>query len=242
MSSRILATLLPITLVVAVPRTALPAEQKADPAATKLLADARAARASWTDFRGFTADVEVNIDGHVSHARVEVKADGKLSLDPAGQPLDKEAETWVRRELGSVVGHRLDGGPDQETPCAFADEDADHPLGRALRLLNDEFHSSYRIRDRQIIVVNRQMPQQGVRFTITVLENRLNDEKQYLPVSFVVNSWDLKGNTLTRSEAHYQTWQRVGNFDLPQAITVVTATGDKQEARSLKLSNFKLLR
>jgi hypothetical protein len=241
MSSRVLAATLAAAVVIGFPASARPADAKADPAATKLLADARAARANWTGFPGFTADAEVNLDGHTGRARVEVKPDGKVSLEAAGQPLDKEADNWVRRELGSVAGHRLDSGTDLETPCAFANEDADHPLGRAVRVLNDEFHSSYRIRDRQIIVVNRQMPQQGVRFTITVLENRLNDEKQYLPVSFVVNSWDLKGNTLTRSEAHHQTWQRVGKFDLPQSITVVSATGDKQEARSLKLSNFKLL-
>jgi hypothetical protein len=241
MSSRVLAAMLAVALMVAAPRSALPADAKADPAATRLLADARAARANWTGFPGFTADVEVNIDGHTGRARVEVKADGKLTLDAAGQPLDKQTENWVRRELGSVVGHRLDTASDLETPCAFADDDVDHPLGRAIRVLNDEYHSGYRIRDRQIIVVNRQMPQQGVRFTITVLENRLNEEKQYLPVSFVVNSWELKGNTLTSSEAHHQTWQRVGKFDLPQSITVVTATGDKEEARSLKLSNCKLL-
>jgi hypothetical protein len=241
MNSRVLAAMLAVGLVIVAPRSALPADAKADPAATRLLADARAARANWTAFPGFTADVEVNLDGHTSRARVEVKADGKLTLDAAGPPLDRQAENWVRHELGSVVGHRLDSGTDLETPCAFADEDADHPLGRAIRVLNDEFHSSYRIRDRQIIVVNRQMPQQGVRFTITVLENRLNDEKHYLPVSFVVNSWDLKSNTLTSSEAHHQTWQRVGKFDLPESITVVTATGDKQEARNLKLANCKLL-
>src|SRR5262249_39369297 len=122
----------------------------ADPAATKLLAEARAARASWNQFPGFSADLEVNLDGKVVKGRVEVNPKGKVKLDlPEG-----EAHDWARRQLGSIVGHRMDGGTSLETPCAFADDNAHHPLGRAIRVLNDEFHSSYRIRDRQIIVVN----------------------------------------------------------------------------------------
>jgi hypothetical protein len=209
-----------------------------DPEATKLLADARAARAGWKDFPGFTADVAVNIDGKVVQGRATVSRTGKvsLSLSPAGGPV--EAEPWASRLLSSIVGHRLDSGTDLETPCAFADEDAANPLGRAIRVLNDEFHSSYRIRDRQVIVVNRNL--RDARFTITVLENRLTADKKFLPVSYVVNYWDLKTDTLTKSEAHHQTFQRVGAFDLPHTALVVTATPGKQEARSLTLTNWKL--
>jgi hypothetical protein len=226
----------------AAPRKQVPGEARAvanaDPDATRLLAEARAARASWTNFPGFTADVVVNLDGHsVSRGRVEVKADGKVTLELG----DKDAATWARRELGSIVGHRLGGAAEAPTPCAFADDEA-NPLGRAIRVLNDEYHSSYRIRDRQITVVNRAMPQAGIRFTITVLENRRNEEGNFLPVSFVVNTWDQKTNALQSSEAQHQTWVRVGKFDLPQALLVVTAKEGKQEARSLKLSNHQLLR
>ncbi len=105
-------------------------------------------------------------------------------------------------------------------------------------VLDDEFHSSYRIRDRQVIVVNRTT--KDSRFTITVLENLLNDDKQYLPVSYVVNYWDLKGEVLKRSEAHHDSWKRVGKFDLPTELLVLTATPTGQEARSIKLSNHHL--
>jgi hypothetical protein len=209
----------------------------ADPEATKLLADARAARALWKDFPGFTADVEINIDGKVVRGRATVSRTGKvaLALAPAGGPPD--AEPWAKGLLASTVGHRLDSGTDLETPCAFADDDAANPLGRAIRVLNDEFHSSYRIRDHQVVVVNRNM--RDSRFTITVLENRRTADGKFLPVSFVVNTWDLKTDALTKSEAHHQTWERVGPFDLPHTALVVTAAG-KQEARSLTLSNWKL--
>ena len=45
------------------------ARRQADPEATKLLADARAARANWDHFPGFKADMEVNIDGKVFRSR-----------------------------------------------------------------------------------------------------------------------------------------------------------------------------
>jgi hypothetical protein len=237
-------------LVAAVLAAVLPAargEEKAkeDPAASKLLADARAARAQWTGFPGFTADVELNVDGKVTRGSVQVSDKGRVEvkLDDPG------AVAWVRREIGSIAGHRLDNSAGLGTPCAFMDDNANHPLGRAVRVLNDELHSSYRIRDRQIIEVNRQM--QDARFTITVLENRLNEEKTFLPACYVVNTWDLKSETMRSSTTFHHTWQRVGKYDLPASVMVVTATPatassngtparGKLEARTLKLSNHKL--
>ena len=207
----------------------------ADPAATKLLADARAARAVWKRFPGFTAEVEVNIDGQATKGRVTVDPTGDVTL----QLPDAAAERWAKGTLASVVGHRLDDGGGADTPCAFEDDVSDHPLGRAVRVLSDEFHSSYRIRDRQVIVVNRDM--KDARFSITVMENEVNKEGEFLPDCFVVNTWDVKTNALAGSETHRQTWKRVGAFDLPESILVVAAKDNgKQEARSLKLSNLQL--
>jgi hypothetical protein len=210
------------------------ATQTEDPAATKLLADARAARANWENFPGFTAELEVNFDGKVEKGTATVDAKGKVAV----QVGDPAASAWAKRMLGSIVGHRLDDGTDLHTPCAFADTVADHPLGRAIRVLNDEFHSSYRIRDKQVIEVNRAM--KDTRFTITVLENRLNAEHKYLPATYVVNYWDLKTGGLQRAEAHHQTWQHVGRFDLPLGANVVTSLPEKQETKALTLSNIRL--
>lgn len=210
-----------------------PATKTESPEATKLLADARAARAEWHHFPGFTADLEVNWDGKAVQGKLSVDAKGKARVELS----DAEMSKWSQRSLASIVGHRLPGG-DRSTPCFFPDDIAHHPLGRAIQVLNDEFHSSYRIRDKQVIVVNRTA--KDVRFTITVLENHLNEERHFLPAHFVVTSWDLKSNQLVRSETHHQTWQRVGHYDLPRTTLVVTASAGKLEARSIKLSNVHL--
>jgi Protein of unknown function (DUF3386) len=214
-----------------------------NPAATKMLADARGARANWENFPGFSADLEVNFDGRVDKGTVTVDSKGKVTLQMSAPA----AANWARYMLRSIVGHRLADGSDLNTPCAFADDVADHPLGRAIRVLNDEFHSSYRIRDRQVIEVNRLM--KDSRFTITVIENQLNAEKQYLPSTYVVNYWDIKSGDLKYAEAHQQTWQHVGRFDLPLGATVVTSHPGAapasplpgwQETKSLKLTNVHL--
>jgi hypothetical protein len=239
-------------LLAALAAPALGADDKgrADPAATKLLADARAARAGWDKFPGLRAKLEVNIDGKVSRGTVEIDSKGKVTVSVE----DATAAAWAKGQLASLAGHRLDNSAALDSPCAFLDDNKDHPLGRAIRVLDDEFHSSYRVRDRQITVVNRQM--KDSRFTITVTENRLNAEKKYLPVSYVVNSWDLKTQALTSSATYHHTWERVGGFDLPATLTVVTATPGAakegaadlrlpeggQVARSLKLSGHELLK
>ncbi|MFN4259582.1 MAG: DUF3386 family protein [Gemmataceae bacterium] len=210
-----------------------------DPAASKLLADARAARAQWTDFPGFTADMAVNLNGQVQKGKVQVEAAGKVKIDG----LDAENEAWAKRTLGSTVAHRIDNSARLETPCAFADEVVDHPLGRKITVLNDELHSSYRIRDQQITEVNRVMGH--IKFTISVIENKRNPEGKYLSVSYMVNYWDVKTGQLHKSEAHFQSWQRVGSYDLPAVNRVITASSEKEgtpalDARSLTLSNFKL--
>jgi len=230
-----LAGIRPAVPTAAVEDKAVADKPPADPEATKLLADARAARANWDNFPGFSADMEVNIDGKLFKCPVKIDAKGEVHFKLAGE----EISHWARRQLASLVGHRLDNSGDLKSKCAFADAVTDHPLGRAIQVLDDEFHSSYRIRDRQVIVVNRAT--QDSRFTITVLENRLNAEMHYLPVAYVVNYWDLKSGELKRSDAHHHTWQRVGTFDLPVLLTVVTALPGKQEARSIKLSNHQLL-
>jgi hypothetical protein len=205
-----------------------------DPAATKLLADARAARALYQNFPGLSADIEVNLEGKATRGHVEVGEKGKATLT-----LDNpDAAKWAKNTLESIIAHRLSSGPDDETPCAFDDSDEHHPLGRAIRVLNDEFHSSYRIRDRQVIVVNRQVP--GARFTITVLKNIVTKENKFLPASYIVNTWDAKTNALTSSEAHHQTWQRIGVYDLPKETLSVKATANKQESRSLQLTHIRL--
>jgi hypothetical protein len=207
---------------------------KSDPLAGKTLESARAARATWENFPGLSADLEVNLDGKVSRGKVTITGAGKVTFGE----MDRDAESWAKPVLGSLVAHRIDSGTDRNVPCAFADKDEDHPLGRAIAVLNDKYHSSYRVRERQMIVVNRVM--KTTRFSIIVLENQTNKEGKFLPANFIVQYWDTKTGNLQKSEATTQSWLRIGRFDLPATVRVVTA-GKELSAKSLTLSNHNLL-
>jgi hypothetical protein len=211
-----------------------PADSQADPAASKLLEDARSARAAWNNFPGFSADVEVNLNGNINKGTVAVDAKGKVALT---LDADDAVKAWTRREIASLVSHRMPGSA-SDTPCAFVDKVYHHPSGRAIRVLSDELHSSYRIRGQEIIEVNRTM--KDTRFTITVLENKTNQEKKYLPAAFVVNTWDLKTKELVNSTAYHNTWTRIDTFDLPVSLRVVQAKAGQLDNRQLTFSNLQL--
>lgn len=191
---------------------------KEDPAATKLLKDARAARATWDAFPGFQADLTVNHNGKIIRGKITVQPSGKVDMKGFEA---SDMKTYVRQQIRSLVFHRLSNASGRDTPCAFMDKNAHHPLGRKIKVLNDELHSSYRVRDRQIIEVNRHM-RGGVHFTITVMKNFKTKEKKFLPTSYVVNTWNA-GNQLVSSVSHYNSWKRVGEFYLPKKVMIVTA-------------------
>jgi hypothetical protein len=208
-------------------------QKKADPEATKLLTEARQNRALWKDFPGFSADAEVNLDGKVSKGKVTIDARGAIRFEG----LEKAAQGWARQVLALDVDHRLNAetGP---TACYFTDDDRANPLGRAVTLLGDGMGSVYRVRDRQVVVVNRMMDR--TRFAITVLHSTLNAEGKYLPGSFVVHYWDADSGDLRKTEAFTHAWKRVGDFDLP-ATTRVVSTSRQVSVKCLTLTNHALL-
>ena len=72
-----------------------------------------------------------------------------------------------------------------------------------------------------------------------------NNERQGLNKPFaLVNFLKIVAanspDALTRSVTYHHTWVRVGNFDLPQTIDVITASAGKQDAFRVTLSNHKL--
>jgi hypothetical protein len=102
-----------------------------------------------------------------------------------------------------------------------------------------EFASSYRVKDRQITVVNRALGRQNM--TITVLDNQETDQGKFLPRSYTVHYWDDAGGRLSRSEAIDDRWTRVGSFDLPASHTVTISSDAGQAVRNVRLFEHHLL-
>lgn len=175
----------------------------------RIFAEAVAHRAAWRDLPGFSADITGWLDGRAFAGSVTVKGDGSVEIktdDPAAQP-------WLQDQLDSMVMHR------QAPPAASAgktgpkfrlvEEPEGHPLGKLIAVEGGQMASSYRIKDRQILVVNRRMGKRNM--TITILENETNPEGNFLPHSYVVQYWDAATGKLLLTE----TIQDAGNASAP---------------------------
>src|SRR5580700_2094508 len=204
----------------------------ADPEAVAMFERALAARASWEQFPGFSAE----IDGRAFSGKTNVAATGDVSLELD----DNVVKPWVEEQLQSLVTHRI-APPKHEGSrpvLRFADRDTSHPLGRLLIFDGGQFASIYRVLDDRIMVVNRNLG--GRNMTITVLDDVRNAEGKQLPQSYTVQYWNADNGELDRTEAISNRRTRVGHYDLPASVTVRTASKAGLTVRNLELAKHKL--
>jgi hypothetical protein len=212
-----------------------------DAKAVERFEEAISARAQWQNFPGFRAKVAGSVDGRPFSGEVKVAADGSVQLTSD----DEATHDWVEEQLASIAMHRAASTRQASTAQAverprlhFGDDDEHHPLGRLLVFEGGHFASSYRVKDRQISVVNRAMGRENM--TITVLDNERTGDGHFLPRSYTVHYWDDASGRLLRSEAIDDRWGHVGDFDLPAAHTVTVSSDAGQSVRSILLSEHDL--
>jgi hypothetical protein len=211
-----------------------------EPEATALFKDAISQRANWRDFPGFSAELAGHLDGRPFSGKVTVQKDGAVEL----QTDDPHAKSWLQDQIESLVLHRL-AQPDGESTDAhqprlrFAAEADAHPLGRLLAVEGDAMGSSYRVKDRQITVVNRRIGTQNM--TITVLDNDKNPEGRFLPRSYVVHYWDAATGKLNRVETFQERSVRLGSWDLPVMRSILTASEAGLSIKVVEFSRTALL-
>jgi hypothetical protein len=218
-----------------------PLERKeADPEAVARFQEAIAARAQWTGFPGFRAQIAGRVDDRPFEGTATVDASGKVRLE-TDEPVVRR---WVTGQLESIAMHRgagAEAAADQAKPVLrFGEEREDHPFGRLLIFDEGRFASSYRVKDKQILVVNRHMGKNTM--TITVLDNERNPEGHFLPRSYTVQYWDAATGALRRTESVHERWQRVGAWDLPATHTVTVASDAGLAVRSFTLTEHELLK
>lgn len=221
-----------------------PLERKdADPAAVALFEEALAARAQWHDFPGFTARIRGNLDGRRFAGSVTIDAQGEIAFSEDEPSRTETVSDWVEAQLASLVQHRLAQPASSERTrpvLRFAEPGADHPLGRLLIVDGGRFASSYRIRDKQIQIVNRHLGKENL--TITAEASEKNAEGKYLPRRYAVTYWEAGTGRLLRTETVQTRWRRVGSWDLPSEHSMTTATDAGLSLRSFTLDQCELPR
>ncbi len=211
---------------------------KDDPKARALLRQAFEKTSRWQkDFKGFTADLKVNVNGREVRGAVTVKGPRDVSVSLP----DAELQKWAEDQIGMIAVHR---GPrsfeDADGKYALTlGEDMDHPLGPKLTIHGDGMHSFYRIKGDRITQINRKMPHMA--FTINVEDSMLTQDNKFLTTRYTVYYYSPQDGKLTNVESFTDTHTRVGSSDLPATRRIISYENNEVMVRSLSFENHKML-
>jgi hypothetical protein len=211
---------------------------KDDPRARELLRKAFEKTARWQpDFRGFTADLQVNVNGKLLRGAVSVKGprDVSVTLD------DPEVQKWAENQIAMIAVHR---GPrsfeesDGKYPLTLG-TDQDHPLGPSVFIHGDGMHSFYRIKHDRITQINRRMPHMA--FTINVEDSAITQDGKFLTTRYTVYYFAPQDRKLVNVESFADTHTRVASSDLPGSRRIISYENGEMTVRSLTFENHKML-
>ncbi|HXF92215.1 MAG TPA: DUF3386 family protein [Nitrospiraceae bacterium] len=213
-----------------------------DPQARALLRTAFEKTARWqSDFKGFTADLIVNVNGKELKGSVTVKGPREVTVNIP----DAEMQKWAEGQIGMIAVHR---GPrtfeESDGKYTLTLEQDGHPLGPKLLIHGDGMHSFYRIKDDRITQINRKMAHPGMppfAFTINVEDSALTQDYKYITTRYTVYYYSPQDGKLSNVESFSDTHARVASSDLPASRRVISFENGEVVVRSLTFSNHKML-
>ena len=211
-----------------------------DPQARDLLRRAFDRTARWQkDFKGFTADLTVNVNGKETSGPISVKGPREVSV----QLGDAETQKWAQEQLGMIAVHR---GPrsfeESDGKYSLTMEEDGHPFGTKLNIHGS--HSFYRIKDNRITQINRKMAHPGMNpfaFTINVEESAITQDQKNLTTRYTVYYYSPTDGKLTNVESFTDTHVRVGSSDLPATRRIISFENGQVVVKNMTFKNHKLL-
>lgn len=211
-----------------------------DPKAREALRRAFDNTARWPQgFKGFTADLTVNINGKELRGPLTVKG----PRDVLVQLSDGDVQKWAQDQLAMIAVHR---GPrtfeESDGKYTLTMEEDGHPLG--VRLDIHGSHSFYRLKDNRITQINRTMSHPGMApfaFTINVEESAVTQDKRYLTTKYTVYYFSPDDGKLKNVESFTDTHVRVGAADLPATRRIIAFENGSVIVKSLTLAGHQLL-
>ena len=211
-----------------------------DPQARALLQKAFESTARWPkDFKGFTADLTVNVNGKETSGPVIVKGPREVSV----QLSDGDTQKWAQEQLGMIAVHR---GPrsfeESDGKYSLTMEEDGHPFGTKLHIHGS--NSFYRIKDNRITQINRKMAHPGMNpfaFTINVEESAVTQDQKNLTTKYTVYYYSPTDGKLTNVESFTDTHVRIGSSDLPATRRIITYENGGVVVKNLTFRNHKLL-
>lgn len=212
-------------------------DAKDDPEAREILRRAFEKTARWpADFKGFTADLTVNVDGKEVKGSVSVRSAQDVSVSLA----DPEIQKWATGTIAMIAVHRGPRTFDQSDGKSVLtlDREAVHPMGRTIHI-HDSLKSHYRVQDDRITQINRTMG--PMKFTINVEDSALTQDNKYLTTRYTVYYFNPQDGKLTNVESFTDTHVRLGKADLPASRRIISADNGTVSVKSLTFSNHQVL-
>ncbi|MGH7164019.1 MAG: DUF3386 family protein [Nitrospiraceae bacterium] len=216
---------------------------KDDPRARDLLRRAFEKTARWQpDFKGFTADLTVNVNGKEIKGSATVKGPRDVTISLP----DPDVQKWAENQIGMIAVHR---GPrsfdesDGKYTLTLGD-DADHPLGPKVSINGDGMHSFYRITGDRMTQINRKMSHPGMppfAFTINVEDSMVTKDNKFLTTRYTVYYYSPQDGKLTNVESFSDSHVRVDASDLPASRRIIGYENGEVMVRSLTFANHKML-
>lgn len=209
-----------------------------DPRARSLLRQAFEKTARWQpDFKGFTADLTVNVSGKEAQGSVTVKSPREVTVSLP----DPDLQKWAEAQIGMIAAHR---GPRsfEEADGKYAltlGDDQDHPLGPKLFIHGDSMYSFYRIKGDRITQINRKTPHIG--FTINVEDSAVTQDGKFLTTRYTVYYYSPQDGKLANVESFTDTHKRVAASDLPASRRIISYENNEVVVRTLTFQNHKML-
>ncbi len=211
-----------------------------DPQARSLLRRAFDNTARWQpDFKGFVADLVVNVNGKETSGTVTVKSPREVTA----QLGDAGIQKWAEEQLGMIAVHR---GPrsfeESDGQYTLTLEEDGHPFGP--KLIIHGSNSFYRIKDNRITQINRKMAHPGMApfaFTINVEESAVTQDQKNLTTRYTVYYYSPTDGKLNNVESFTDTHVRVGASDLPATRRIISYENGEVTVKSLTFTNHRLL-
>ncbi|MCX5723852.1 MAG: DUF3386 family protein [Nitrospirae bacterium] len=211
-----------------------------DPKAREMLRQAFEKTARWEkDFKGFTADLTVNVNGKETSGPIMVKGPREVSV----QLSDAEVQKWAQEQLGMIAVHR---GPrsfeESDGKYSLTMEEDGHPFGT--KLIIHGSNSFYRLKDNRITQINRKMAHPGMTpfaFTINVEESAVTPDQKNLTTKYSVYYYSPTDGKLTNAESITDTYVRIGSADLPATRRNISYENGEVVVKNLTFKNHKLV-
>lgn len=211
-----------------------------DPKAREALRRAFDNTARWQkDFRGFSADLTVNVNGKETSGHVTVKGPREVSVQLDGPDLQK----WAQEQLGMIAVHR---GPrsfeESDGKYTLTIEEDGHPFGSRLDIHGS--NSFYRLKNDRITQINRKMAHPGMppfAFTINVEESSVTRDGKNLTTKYTVYYYSPETGKLNNVESFTDTHVRIGDSDLPATRRIISFENGEVIVKNLTFTNHKLL-